>query len=191
MLQDDLEIGKFYAYRMTAKHDDTDLVKVQVLSAGRKGKIRVRYEEGESTGLDEWVRTKQIACRWAQRRKWLRDHEHKLRLDQADAEAYDKVVYDAIDFVMEASGEYTGYMLGEARIPRSPSGSGLAPGSTVSHSTRTLSTTSIASGPGTCPSGPWRQPASPSQQPNRKQSSCICASGRTSSRRRASSRAGG
>lgn len=120
MLQDDLEIGKYYAYRMTAKHDDTDLVKVQVLSAGRKGKIRVRYEEGEYTGLDEWVRSKQIACRWAQRRNWLRDHEHKLRLDQADAEAYDKVVYDAIDFVMEASGEYTGYMLGEAQDPAVP-----------------------------------------------------------------------
>ena len=84
-------------------------VKVTFVGPTRGHKCRVRYEEGELQGLDEWVPTRQIACPWGERKTLLRDEERARTLAAADRRVWDAVVEEAVSAVMTASGEYGGF----------------------------------------------------------------------------------
>ena len=59
--------------------------------------------------LDEWVRTPQIVCPKGQRSA-LPGHQLSGAVDAADAKVCNEVVEGASDLVMNASGEYGGFL---------------------------------------------------------------------------------
>ena len=83
--------GRRYALRSQDAGAQDGLVKVTYVGPVRGGQIRVRYEQGELHGLDEWVPTRLLACRWGERAALLRDEEHATRLAAADEEVWDRV----------------------------------------------------------------------------------------------------
>lgn len=109
MRQSDLQPRKRYAYRATASRNDLNLIKVTVVGPGRGRKVRVRYEDGELAGLDEWVPIVQIVCPWSERKAFLADHARQRELEQASSLDYERVTEDAICTVMTASGEESGF----------------------------------------------------------------------------------
>lgn len=109
MRKDDLAKGKKYALRPKDLGGDDPLVKVTFVGPVRGRQCRVRYEDGELKGLEEWVPTRLLACPWGERTALLRDEERAGRLAAADADVWDKVTEDAISSVMTASGEYGGF----------------------------------------------------------------------------------
>ena len=100
----DLHVGRTYAYRQTARRDDLELMKVKILGPSRGRKIRIRFEDGDLTGLDEWVPVVQIVCRWTDRKAFLTDHRRAAELRQATNQTWDAVTEDAICWIMTASG---------------------------------------------------------------------------------------
>lgn len=105
----DLHVGRTYAYRQTARRDDLELMKVKILGPSRGRKIRIRFEDGDLTGLDEWVPVVQIVCRWTDRKAFLTDHRRAAELRQATNQTWDAVTEDAICWIMTASGEENGF----------------------------------------------------------------------------------
>ncbi len=75
-----LETGRTYAFR-EKRSTTSPLLKVKLLDkVGRKGKLKVRFEDGPHPGLEEYVGTRQIVCAWGDRRTILRDEEREARL---------------------------------------------------------------------------------------------------------------
>jgi len=107
----DLIAGRKYALRARGKKWPTidRLVKVRYLGRAHKDQITIRHETGPLTGLEEWVRTRNLACAWSDRTAYLRDQERSARLAGFDSQVGDRVTDDAISAVLTASGEYTGF----------------------------------------------------------------------------------
>jgi hypothetical protein len=61
----DLEIGRLYAYR-EKRGAGSPMLKVKLLDilVGRKGKLKVRFEDGPYPGLEDYVSTRQLVCAW-------------------------------------------------------------------------------------------------------------------------------
>jgi hypothetical protein len=58
-----MTIGRAYAYR-TSPHPGKPMSKVTLVDkVGRKGKIKIRWEDGDHPGLEEYVSTRDIICR--------------------------------------------------------------------------------------------------------------------------------
>lgn len=98
-----------YALRPRGSNRNDPLVQVTFLGKARGGKVKVRFEGGESAGLEEWVATRSLACEWGERKEMLRDDEAAVRLIEIDSAAWDRVRQEAIFLVFEASGEETGF----------------------------------------------------------------------------------
>lgn len=49
---------------------------------GRKGKLKVRFEDGPHPGLEEYVSSRQLVVPWGERRALLRDEELAARLEE-------------------------------------------------------------------------------------------------------------
>src|SRR6478609_4198084 len=53
----------------------------QTARNGRKGKVKVRFEDGAHPGLEEYVSTRQLVCAWSERKAVARDEDRAARLD--------------------------------------------------------------------------------------------------------------
>jgi hypothetical protein len=103
-----LVIGRTYAFR-EKRSTGSPLLKVKLLDKiGRKGKLKVRFEDGPHPGLEEYVSTRQIVIAWGERKALLRDEEREQRLAEYEKGRDDKAVRDAVDAVLTATGESGG-----------------------------------------------------------------------------------
>lgn len=109
MQKSELAEGKNYAIRASPRDRQCRLAKVRYVGPTKAGKARVRHVEGALDALEEWVSTRTIMCRWADRKSFLRDEQHEHQLREASEQARDFVVESAISGVMEASGDSTGF----------------------------------------------------------------------------------
>jgi hypothetical protein len=75
MRKDDLDRGRDYALRPKGSSSHDPLVRVRFVGPVRGRQCRVRYEDGELQGLEEWVQTRVLVCRWGERKAFLRDEE--------------------------------------------------------------------------------------------------------------------
>ena len=101
---------KFYAWCESPRVVTPELVRVKFLGAARAGKAKIRWEEGDLSGLEEWVPTRQLLCAWKERQACLRDRERADALNQEAYELRDPVVEDAISHVLTATGEEGGFI---------------------------------------------------------------------------------
>ena len=85
------------------------LVKVRYLGRAHRNQISIGHEGGPLMGLQEWVRTRELACAWSDRGAFLRDHRRSAQLAENDSQVGDRVTDSAISAVLTASGEYTGF----------------------------------------------------------------------------------
>jgi hypothetical protein len=101
-----LEIGRTYAFR-EKRSTSSPLLKVKLLDKiGRRGKLKVRFEDGEHPGLEEYVSTRQMLCAWGDRKVVLRDEEREERLAEYEKErGDDKALRDAVQAVLDSTGE--------------------------------------------------------------------------------------
>jgi hypothetical protein len=82
------------------------MLKIKLLDkVGRKGKIKVRFEDGPHPGLEEYIETRQVVCGWGQRQAVIRDEQRAARLEEYTAHMYDKALCEAASAVLESSGE--------------------------------------------------------------------------------------
>ena len=110
MLATELAVGRDYARRLKPQDSRCGLQRVTFMGPARAGKAKVRHRDGELDGLDEWIPTRMLRCRWAERSAFLRDESRWLALQQAAARDYDQAVEQAISVVFEATGEQTGFV---------------------------------------------------------------------------------
>jgi len=76
-----------------------------VAKVGRRGHVKVRYEDGPHPGLEEYVKTRQIVVPWSDRRVFLRDEEQFERLHEHAKGVRGGAIVDAIRRILESSGE--------------------------------------------------------------------------------------
>ncbi len=119
-----LEIGRWYAYR-EKRGPRHAMVKVRLLDkVGRKGKIKIRFEDGPHPGLEEYVATRQLVAPWAQRHAVLRDEKLAAALDAHAAQVADPALGEATSAVLESTGEpgagaaAAGTMMSESELQR-------------------------------------------------------------------------
>jgi hypothetical protein len=109
VLSDELIVGKFYAYR-EKRSPSSPRIKVRLLDkVGRKGKIKVRFDDGPHPGLEEYISTRQLVVPWSQHRAFLRDEEREALIDEHCREVGDRVIAEAATTVLAASGEPSAY----------------------------------------------------------------------------------
>jgi hypothetical protein len=104
----ELEIGRHYAYREKRGAGSPMLkVKLQDILVGRKGKLKVRFEDGPYPGLEDYISTRQLVCPWGERRAVLRDEERAARLEEYVRRSglADAALVEAASSVLAASGE--------------------------------------------------------------------------------------
>jgi hypothetical protein len=100
-----LEIGRRYAYR-EKRGPHYPMLKVRLLDKlGRKGKIKIRFEDGPHPGLEEYVSTRQLVVPWGQRHKVLRDEKLAAALDAHAAQVADPALGEAASAVLASTGE--------------------------------------------------------------------------------------
>lgn len=108
MLKGDLVAGRKYALRQ--KKDRTTLVKVTFRGVLHGSQVKVRFDDGELAGLEDWVTTRELVCPWGERKTLLRDEACAAALEKNNYGHWDRVYEDAISEVFTASGEETGFM---------------------------------------------------------------------------------
>lgn len=90
-----LEIGRKYAYR-EKPGPRYSMLKVRLLDkVGRKGKIKIRFEDGPHTGLEEYVSMRQLVVPWGQRHAVLRDEKLATALAAHAAQVADSALGEA------------------------------------------------------------------------------------------------
>jgi hypothetical protein len=100
-----LEVGRFYAFR-EKRAPDEPMLKVKLLDkVGRKGKVKIRFEQGPHPGLEEYVTTRQIVVAWGQRKNVLRDEERAAQLEEHRRQFSDPALGEAASAVLESTGE--------------------------------------------------------------------------------------
>ena len=77
-----LVAGRKYALRARGKQMQSieGFVKVRYLGRAHRDQVSIRHEDGSLAGLEEWVRTRNLACAWSDRTAFLRDQERAARL---------------------------------------------------------------------------------------------------------------
>ena len=108
MLKGDLVAGHKYALRQ--KSDRTTLIEVTYRGLIHGSQVKVRFDDGELTGLEDWVTTRELVCPWGERKALLRDEAHAEALEKNNYEHWDRAYDNAISIVFEASGEETGFI---------------------------------------------------------------------------------
>lgn len=104
-----LVIGRSYAYR-EKRSPACPLLKVKLLDkVGRKGKLKIRFEDGPHPGLEEYVSSRQLVVPWGERRALLRDEERAARLEEHARDLADKALTEAASAVLESTGEPGAY----------------------------------------------------------------------------------
>ncbi len=105
MQSSEIVTGHRYGMRLKAAVDEP-LIEVNVIEkVGRKGHIKVQHLGGETPGLEEYVRTRQIIITWGERRAFLRDEERLQRAEQASAREGDHARQDATEAILFSAGD--------------------------------------------------------------------------------------
>lgn len=100
-----MEVGRSYAYR-EKRGAGQPMLKVKLLDkVGRKGKLKVRFEDGPHPGLEEYISTRQVICTWGERTTVIRDEQRSERLEEYAANLRDKAVAEAASAVLYSTGE--------------------------------------------------------------------------------------
>lgn len=87
------------------------MLKVTLLDkVGRKGEIKIRFEDGPHPGLEEFISTRQIVCAWGQRNAVLRDEQRDAQLQEYVAPLGDKALSEAASAVLYSTGESGAYV---------------------------------------------------------------------------------
>jgi hypothetical protein len=101
------------------------MLKVRRLDkVGRKGKIKIRFEDGPHPGLEEYTSTRQLVVPWGQRHAVLRDEKLAAALDAHTAQVADPALGEAASAVLESTGEpgagaaAAGTMMSESELQR-------------------------------------------------------------------------
>lgn len=103
-------IGRSYAYR-EKRGAGAPMLKVKLLEkVGRKGKIKIRFEDGPHPGLEEYVSTRQVVCSWGERTAVIRDEQRDAQLEQYAADLRDKALSEAASAVLYSTGEPGAYV---------------------------------------------------------------------------------
>lgn len=105
MQEHELTTGRTYAYREKLSPDCPFLKVKLVEKVGRKGKVKVRFEDGPHPGLEEYVSTRQLVVAWGERKTVLRDEERKKGLAEYERGKDDKALRDASEAVLTSTGE--------------------------------------------------------------------------------------
>jgi hypothetical protein len=103
----DIHPGKLYAVREPPR-PDVSFQRVKVLEHARKDKWKVEFLDEPNPGLVDYVRSKNIICRWGERKAVERDEKRADALDQASRQDWlgdDHPVSRAVDLVLESTGE--------------------------------------------------------------------------------------
>jgi hypothetical protein len=104
-----MEIGRSYALR-EKRGAGQPMLKVKLLDKiGRKGKLKIRFEDGPHPGLEEYVSTRQIVCAWGQRQAVLRDEEREARFAEYARGKGDRALSEAATAVLASTGEPGAY----------------------------------------------------------------------------------
>lgn len=103
----EIDVGKIYGIREgRANLPDRPIHKVKVVAKlDDKKRPKVRYLEGEQTGLEEFVRTSQFLAKWGDVKRVLRDEANLEKLQSANSGAFNDVVWEAISAVIFSTGE--------------------------------------------------------------------------------------
>jgi len=98
-------IGHRYGMRLKAAVGEP-LIEVKVVEkVGRKGHIKVQHLGGETPGLEEYVKTRQILIPWGEHKAFLRDEERLQRAEQASAREGDRAREDATETILFSTGD--------------------------------------------------------------------------------------
>ena len=136
---DDLEIGRRYAYREKRGPAQAMLKVKLVEKVGRKGKVKIRFEDGPHPGLEEYVSTRQLVVPWGQRNAVLRDEKLAAALADHARRVADPALGEAASAVLESTGEPGAYaeaggtMMSEPELQRILDRAGLAMAPTELH----------------------------------------------------------
>lgn len=127
-----LVVGRSYAFRERVT-TGAPIRRVKLVDiVGRRGKIKIRYEDEPHEGLEEYVSTRNMIVPWGEVRALLRDEKRHAALVE-DLSWPDRVNRQAADAVITASGEdvwagENGILVGDpAAIERLMQRAGLAP----------------------------------------------------------------
>jgi hypothetical protein len=74
----EIEVGGEYAYRTWPRSVEAP-AQVIVLARSR-GRVRVRFIAGSNRGLEATVESRQLVCRWKDRKRFLSDEAQHRRL---------------------------------------------------------------------------------------------------------------
>jgi hypothetical protein len=134
-----IEIGRRYAYR-EKRGPRYPMLKVRLLDkVGRKGKIKIRFEDGPHLGLEEYISRRQLVVPWGQRHEVLRDEKRGAALEAHVAKAADSALGQAASAVLESTREpgagavATGTTMSESELQRIIDRAGLASAPTGLH----------------------------------------------------------
>jgi hypothetical protein len=98
--------GRLYGFREYPQRAGSPLLKVKLLAkVGRRGHVKVRYEDGPHPGLEEYVKTRQIIIPWSDRRAFLRDEERRAKLDEHAKSIRPGAIVDAVATILGSTGE--------------------------------------------------------------------------------------
>jgi hypothetical protein len=106
--------GEQYGYRVAPRELGSDLHRIEVLDQVRPGRWKVKFLDDPNPGLVDYVRSGHIVVAWADREEVLADERRKIRLLDACRENWklsrDKPVAQAVQYVLEASGEHAAWV---------------------------------------------------------------------------------
>jgi hypothetical protein len=87
------------------------LLRVKLLAkVGRGGKVQIRFEDGPFPGLEEYIHTRQLVVPWGERQAFLKDEERLARIKTAASEYGDRARRDAVEAVLESTGESSAWL---------------------------------------------------------------------------------
>jgi hypothetical protein len=110
MTFDEIHMGRLYGLGGTARRKPGEkLMKVKALDKRghqdwRRRRVKVRHMSPPPEGLEEWVSTGTLVAKWGEVNAMLRDETRAQGLLEL-AEGIDDVVEEAIDIVLQATGE--------------------------------------------------------------------------------------
>lgn len=97
-------MGEMWAYRERAHTLDCPVIKAEILQFGpkRSGKVRIRLQGGDLSGLDIWVPAVRLRVPWDQTGAWLRDEKALAAARQVSEGRIGSVVFEAAQVVFFA-----------------------------------------------------------------------------------------
>jgi hypothetical protein len=100
-----MDTGEVWAYRERPRALGEPVHRVEIVKgAHRGGMVRVRRLDGEDTGLQEWVNSSSLLCKWDEADRRLGDEQRVVAVREASATAQGTAEYEAAVFVIGHCG---------------------------------------------------------------------------------------